>query len=505
MIKLIDKFLNQITMYRLVFYYVLSLWIVGFILSFFKLIPYAPFDLLAAAVFIEAVCFVVNAVFAYVFKVPTNLESVYTTGLILALIISPMQPFSHLVFFGWAAALAMASKYIIALNKKHLFNPAAIGVALTAVVLGNSANWWVGNLYMLPFVLFGGFLIVRKLRRWDLVLSFFVVAVFAILGTFFFKEANLLLILKEVLFYSPIVFFACVMLTEPATTPPTKNLRMLYGAVVGFLFVPAFHIGPVYSTPELALLVGNIFAYIVSPKYKLILELKEKMPAAAGVYEFLFKSDKKLKFKPGQYMEWTLGHDNNDARGIRRYFTIASSPTEESIRMGVKFYSNSSSFKKSILELNLGDKIVASQLAGDFTLPEDKSKKLVFIAGGIGITPFRSMIKYLLDTKEQRDIVLFYSNRQPADVVYKDIFDQGAKELGIKTIYTITDLPYTGDWQGERGMIDEPMIRREVSDYKDRIFYLSGPNTMVVAFEETLQKMGIPKKQIKRDFFPGFV
>ena len=490
-------------MYRLVLYYVLIIWLAGFVLSFFGLLPYTPIALVVSVVFILGVCLSVNAIFARVFDAPSNIESVYTTALILALIIAPTRSASSLTFLGLAALLAMASKYIIALNKKHIFNPAALAVALTVIVSGQSANWWVGNLYMMPFVLVGGLLMVRKLRRFDLVLSFIIFSIVTILGYFFFKQSNLLSISKEILFSSPLFFFACVMLTEPMTTPPTRNLRILYGALTGVLFAPFIHIGSIYSTPELALLAGNIFAYIVSPKYKLILELKEKLLVAPDVYDFVFQPSKKLSFKAGQYLEWTLGHSHQDARGMRRYFTIASSPTEAEIRMGVKFYPHSSSFKKSILTLNHGDKIVASQLAGDFVLPKDKNKKLVFIAGGIGITPFRSMIKYLLDTKERRDIVLLYSNYAPADIVYRDVFDQGERELGIKTVYTISNTPYPADWKGERGMIDEKMIARVIPDFKERIFYLSGSNKMVVAFEEILRKMGVSKKQIKKDFFPG--
>ncbi len=530
MIKRIDNFLNGVTMYRLILYYVSSLWAVAVVLSFFKLLPYTPLALTVSMVFIVSVCLVVNAIFARVFGAPSNIESVYTTGLILTLIISPPKSAGGLLFLAGAALLAMASKYIIAVHKKHIFNPAALAVALTAVILNQSANWWVGNLYMAPFVFLGGLLMVRKIRRSDLVVSFFVVSIVTILGFNFLKGGNPLPVLKEILFYSPILFFACVMLTEPMTTPPTGNLRILYGALVGFLFSPAIHIGSIYSTPELALLAGNIFAYAVSPKKKLILELKEKIQVTADVYDFLFKSDHKLLFKPGQYLEWTLGHDDQDTRGMRRYFTIASSPTEEYIRMGVKFYPNSSSFKQSMLFLSPGDKIVASQLAGDFVLPKDKNmgfaayfrrllgkwkllpfplaplenKKLVFIAGGIGITPFRSMIKYLLDTKEKRNAILLFSNKAPADVVYKDIFDKAGQQLGLKTIYTVTDTPYPEDWPGERGFIDEQMIRRTVPDYKERMFFLSGSHAMVVAFNEILQKMGVKKQQIKTDFFPGF-
>lgn len=240
-----------------------------------------------------------------------------------------------------------------------------------------------------------------------------------------------------------------------------------------------------------------------NPKKKLILELKKKIPIAADIYDFLFKPNQKLKFKPGQFLGLVLDNGDQDAKGVKRYFSIASSPTEADIRIGIKFYSNANSLTRLMLFLKSGDKIGVAQLDGDFVLPKDKNAKLVFIAGGIGITPFRSMIKYLLDTKERRDIVLLYSNYAPADIVYKDVFDQGERQLGIKTIYTVTDTPYPDDWRGERGFIDEKMIMRTIPDYKERTFYLSGSQAMVVAFEQILRKMGVKKWQIKKDFFPG--
>src|SRR5258708_34079548 len=110
-------------------------------------------------------------------------------------------------------------------------------------------------------------------------------------------------------------------------------------------------------------------------------------------------------------MEWTVGHAHSDTGGNRRYFTLASSPTEKEVHLGVRFYDPSSSFQRAVVELPAGSTIVAGQVAGEFTLPKDPQKKLVFIAGGIGITPFRSMVKYLLDRDEKRAITLFYSNR----------------------------------------------------------------------------------------------
>jgi ferredoxin-NADP reductase len=504
MFKLIDKFLNQITMYRLVLYYVSGLWLVALALSFFSLLPYPPLVLIISGAIILPVCWVVNIIFARFFGAPSNIESVYTTAFILMLIVSPVQSSGYLAFFFWVAVLAMASKYILAINKKHIFNPAAFAVAVTAITMQHSANWWVNSVYLMPFVLIGGLLVVRKIRRFDLVLSFFIVSLSVGVILAVSKHENILLTLQRMVMYSAMFFFAFAMLTEPATTPPTRKLRILYGALVGFLFNPAVHIGSLYSTPELALIAGNVFSYLVSPKFKLVLKLKEKIIAATDVYDFWFTTDQKLQFKPGQYLEWTLGHEHQDARGMRRYFTIASSPTEEGIMAGVKFYPNSSSFKQSMRFLNPGETIVASQLAGDFVLPVNKNKKLVFMAGGIGVTPFRSMVKYLLDKQEKRDIVLMYSNYAPSDIAYKDIFDQAAAQLGIKTVYTITNQPYPANWNGETGFVNEAMLRREVPDFKDRIFYISGSRTMVVIFTDLLKKMGVPSRNIKTDFFPGF-
>ncbi|OGH92099.1 MAG: hypothetical protein A2534_02755 [Candidatus Magasanikbacteria bacterium RIFOXYD2_FULL_39_9] len=504
MLKIIDNWLNQITMYRLILYYVSGLWFVALVLSIFKLLPYTPVEFVVSAGFIMGICLVANTVFARVFGAPANTESVYATALILILIVSPTKSTSLLPFLGWVAFWSMASKYILAINKKHIFNPAAFAVALMALTINRSANWWVSSIYLLPFVLVGGLLMVRKIRRFDMVLSFFGAALLSIVGLNVLKGNNPLFVLEKILFYSPILFFGFAMLTEPMATPPTRKLRMLYGALIGFLFNPVAHIGSFYFTPEIVLLTGNIFSYIVSPKEKWVLQLKEKVLSAASVYDFWFKTDKKLNFKPGQYMEWTLGHESQDVRGMRRYLTIASSPTEEGLMIGVKFYPNSSSFKQSMLFLNEGDQIIVSQLAGEFVMPKDTSKKLVFIAGGIGITPFRSMIKYMLDKNEKRDVILLYSNRAPSDIAYKDIFDQAEKKLGMKTIYTVTDQPCPKDWTGENCFIDEMMIKKAAPDYKERIFYISGTHAMVVAFVEVLQKMGVPKRNIVQDFFPGF-
>ncbi len=483
MLKYIDDFLNQITMYRLVLFVLIFFLLSALGFSSFGWLPINPVELIFSAVFLIAVCWGANTVFAKIFKATTNLESVYITALILTLIINPIENINDIYFFTLVAVLAMGSKYILAINRKHIFNPAAFAVVVIAFVSDQSASWWIGSFWMIPVVLLGGLLVVRKVRRFSLVLSFLLTSLVVILGRNSFNSSA-----------SLILFFSFIMLTEPQTTPPTKILQILNGFIVGLLFTPQIHLGSIYPTPELAILIGNIFSFFVSPKERLLLKLKEKIKIAPGIYDFVFGLEKPPSYLAGQYMEWTLPQKNPDSRGSRRYFTLASSPTEDNLRIGIKLYPNPSSFKKSLMDLPKDSEIIASQLSGEFTLPKDLSRKLCFIAGGIGVTPFRSMVKYLLDKNEKRDIVLLFSNKTAEDIVYQDIFDQAALKLGIKTIYVNTDTT---------GYIDEEMIRQQVLDFRERIFYISGRRSMIEAFEKTLESLGV--KEIKVDFFPGYV
>lgn len=505
--KYIDALLNRITMYRLALYYLIFLIAAATLLSAVGLLAYDPFALLFSVGFLLAVCNLANWLFANTFNVPANAESANISALILALIITPIQSYADLPFLFWAGVLAMASKYIIAINKKHLFNPVAFAVALTYFTVNQSASWWVGQAQLLPFVLVGGALLVRKLRRGELVWSFLAAAGGAILLVSVTSGQNLLTTLQQTGLYSPLFFFAFIILTEPLTTPPTTSLRIIYGALVGLLFTPQFHLGSFYTTPELAILLGNLFAYLVSPKTKLVLRLKQKIRLAPDIYDFVFATPQKFAFEPGQYMEWTLGHNDSDTRGNRRYFTLASSPTESELRLGVKFYDHSSSYKQAMLVMNDKTEIVAAQLAGDFVLPRDPAQKCVFIAGGIGITPYRSMLKYLLDARQKRPIVLFYVNRNVHDIVYKDILDRAERELGIKTIYTLSDTKATlpPGWANKitYGRPTVQMIKTQVSDYKRCWFYISGPQAMVDTYKALLRDMHVPAAHIKTDLFAG--
>ncbi len=492
-------------MYRLLLYYLLGLLAAAIVFSSIGVMNYNGFEIGISAGVLVGACWVINKIFASIFNAPTNPESSILTGLILALVIPPTFNNFGFLFMLAASGLAIASKYILTIRYKHIFNPAAIAIVLTALGPRQSASWWVGTAAMLPLVIIGGILVMRKIRRESMVIMFLVTttaatALFATIG-----GASALTSLREMALTSSAFFLGFVMLTEPYTSPTTLTKQLWYAAIVGVLLTPQTHIGHYYTSPEVALIIGNLFAYVVSSKTKLFPILREKIEIAANTFEFRFMSQQKLAYEPGQYMEWTLPHDNTDDRGARRWFTLASSPTENSIKIGVKFYDKGSSYKDAMLTMDQNTPIVASQLAGDFVMPKDTAEKLVFIAGGIGVTPFRSMIKYLIDMNQERSVRMLYSARSHEGFAYKDVFEEARRKLGINTMYvtsrnsTTKAMPHTIP-----GPITGKLITRVIPDYADCMFYISGTRPMVEDIQEALEQLHVPLHRIKVDFFQGY-
>jgi ferredoxin-NADP reductase len=505
MFNYIDNLLNSITMYRLVMYGLLALAGIAIILSAAGLISYSPLTLFTSLFTLTASGYAANWICAKLYKVASNFDSVIITSLILFFVMYPAATAKEFGALVAASSIAMASKYVLAIHKRHIFNPAALAAFVVSVSGLGFAVWWIGTPYMLPLVLIGGLLIVRKNRRMQLFLSavaasFVVIAIVGLINTY-----PLTAILWQHTISWPIIFFASVMITEPITMPPTTKLRVIYGLFVGGLSSLPFSLGPIHNTPEFSLLLGNIFAYTVSLKRRLVLTLNTRTEIAKDTYEFTFKVDPPLKYTPGQYLEWTLPHAQPDDRGIRRYFTISSSPTEPELKIGVKFNpAKSSSFKSHLLNMSSTEYMYAGQLGGDFTLNGHENEKLVFMAGGIGITPFRSMLQQLLDTNRKQDIVLFYSNRTSQDIAYTELLKRAEQQINLRTVLSISDEPYPANWPGETGFVNIEMIKRHVPDFTERTFYLSGPNAMVEAYKKMLINIGVSRSKIITDYFPGF-
>jgi glycine betaine catabolism B len=502
MINFVDRFLNHITMYRLVLYYVMALLVGALVLSFFGMTPHSPLNLVLSTAFITCVCWAANRAMALAFKVPANTESIYITAFILALIMPPveLQDFYGYGGLALASVAAIASKFILAIYRKHIFNPVAVGVVASGFILDQPPTWWVGgNLELMALVVLGGFLILRKVQRFEMFVAYVLAnlaMIFVTASPDMYGEA-----FTQTLLYSPLLFAGFAMLTEPLTAPAALKPSMIFGAIVGALSSPNVHYGEFYFTPELAFLVGNAFAWAVSPKHRFKLTLERIEKQAHGCFDYVFKPHKPVSFKAGQYFDWTLNVAKPDDRGNRRAFTIASSPSENELRLGVKFYAKPSAFKQELLQMKPGDVVFASQLAGEFVLPKSINAKLAFIAGGIGVTPFRSMVQHMIDNKDYRSTVLLYGNNRMNEIAYSDVFEKAASVLDFRTIYAVAE---DAALNMHNGFIDAALIKREMPDFRERLFYISGPRGMVVKFQKTLQELGIAKSRIKTDFFPGF-
>ena len=499
----IDSLINRITMYRLLLYYLLVLVGAAMFFGATGALSYSPYSVLLNAGLFVGFCYALNFVFAKVYQAPTNGESSILTGLILALIVTPISSVKDVTFIAAASGLAIASKYILAVKNKHIFNPAAIAVVLTAFGPQESASWWVGSAILVPFVVLGGLLISRKIRRNGMVFSFIGTALASTLFFAAISGHDVGATLQNTLLHSSLFFLAFVMLTEPWTSPTTKTKRYIYAGIVGVLFAPALHIGGIYSTPELALVIGNLAAFFMSPMVKTKLRVQAHEWYGAATQDIAFVPEYAFSYKPGQYIEMTLPHHSADSRGLRRYFTLASSPTEETVRIGVRYYEHGSTFKQAFQNINENTELSVGQLGGDFTLPKDPSKKLAFIAGGIGVTPFRSMVKYLDDTNDRRSVILLYGERTVEDIAYRDVFEDARRNANISTTYVLSspgsDSPYV-----TYGRIDVELIKTSVPDYLDRLFYISGPQSMVIGVKKSLLALGVPRRNIKTDYFFGY-
>ncbi len=489
-------------MYRLVLFGLTLLAGIAIILGFFGYAPFGGIELTILLITIIAVCYLTNRLIAFVLKAPINPESSLITGLILFFILFPPSTTVEFGIVVLAGVFAMVSKYIFAIGKRHLFNPVAISLVILTLFGRGEGVWWVGSLSLLPFVTLFGFLVVRKIRKMELFGVFLAVSMGTGFVAGYLDGATTGEIFNSLIVSGPLIFFGTIMLTEPFTTPGTRKYQIVYAALVGFLTTVPYSIGSFSITPEIALVIGNLFSYAVSSKQRLLGSLTEIKEIARGTYEIVFKVNEQPLFIAGQYAECTLPHLTPDSRGSRRYFTIASSPTKNELRFGIRFdKDHASTFKKTLMGLGESGQMVVGSIAGSFILPKDTKQKIVCIAGGIGVTPFRSQVESLLDTNETRDIVLVYANKTEDSIAYRELFDR-AHEVGVRTVYLLDQAP--PEWKGKQGYITSELLWECIPDIKERIVYISGPPVMVSSTERTLKAMKIKSSQIHTDFFPGY-
>jgi Na+-transporting NADH:ubiquinone oxidoreductase subunit NqrB len=257
---------RRVLTYRLTLYYLAAIVLAALGLSVLGIVHQPPVNLAFSTAVALLTCFGVNWAFARVFQAKSNWESACISGLIIALIITPASPgdLAATGFLVLVSAWAMASKYIIAGGKRHLFNPAAFGAALMGIAFHRAVSWWIGdNAVLLPLLVLGGAIILTRLRYTGMLAAFALVVLgISVAHGNLSGLAGVTHSLSMIGIHSMFGFFGLVMLTEPRTAPLGRWRQIVYGALVGLLFSPFTHICSYYFTPEVALLCGNLFTFL---------------------------------------------------------------------------------------------------------------------------------------------------------------------------------------------------------------------------------------------------
>lgn len=487
MIRLLEKYLTNIPMYLLTMGLLTILLCVAVFASLLGATPFTAAAVLASVIVFSGVGLSSSYLLGKVYGAPSHLQSALITALILSLLFTPTLDPKRLLVYAFIALVAQASKYVVAYKGRHIFNPAAFGAVVGGITQLGFASWWVGSPTFIVPVAVTAFLVLYKTRQ--LLLG----------GTFLTVSLPLLWITGTppltALGSWPLLFLAGFMLSEPLTSPPRKWQRLAVGGVVAVIASLPFSVGAFTTSPAVAIVAGNLLAFLLAFRMRAGLQLtyKGSRDLTPNTRELTFASTAPLHFEPGQYVELTLMHAKPDARGFRRSFSITSVPGTRELTLGVKFYQRSSGFKQTLSSLKKGTAVQATGIYGDFVLPKDISKKIVFIAGGIGITPFISYLRS--GALDGRDVTLLYYVRTPADAAYLDeITASGA------TVHLFAAKDETAQFTRSR-RIDSYTLNTFVTDLHNRYAFVSGPPLMVARAKALL--LGRAKRTYT-DYFSGY-
>ena len=233
------------------------------------------------------------------------------------------------------------------------------------------------------------------------------------------------------------------------------------------------------------------------------LKLLEKKELAEGKMAFYFDKPESFNYVPGQYAFFFIGERGLFKKKLVRHFTLITIPEENRLGFATRMRAESD-FKNKLNEMPLGSTVGMRGPAGEFTLPSSAGAPVVFLSGGIGVTPCYSMLREAAAAGSARQITLFYSNRNPKSTAFLEEL-KGLGSDRIKIVATMTDEDLgPAEWDGERGRISSELIKKYVGPWQETVYYTSGPPEMVRAIQKMLSEMGIPSAQIKIETFTGY-
>lgn len=502
----LDALLGRATMYRLIAYCLGVLQVFAVVFSLLGVVPVAtPLAMVASFAVLLVVTTGVNLALAAIFRVRSHTTSTVITAQLLFFLMFPTLDPLGLVGLAVAGAIAVASKYLIAIRGRHVFNPAAFG-GFVASLIGVASGqfwkpiWWVGTAWLLPFVIVAGCLILFRTRRLAMGAVFIAVAAIAGIAFYLLIGSDLSSAASFALISAPTFFLAGFMLSEPLTLPPRRWQQLVYAAIVGMLMWTTSGAAILANAPEFALLVANLLAFLVGQRRGIRLEFAARRQLGPTAWEFDFHARTPVAFRPGQFMELTLPHGTADSRGWRRVFSIASAPGDV-IRFGIRLPERASSFKRALLALEPGATVSATSVGGDFLLPADPARPLLLVAGGIGITPFIGHLEQAAAESGARDIAVVYANSSLDDLAYAEQLEKAGCSVALASPERPASLPAGWTWIGPERLSGQSLLGA-VPDAVRREAFLSGPPSMVASLRKALRKAGV--RRIRTDVFVGY-
>jgi ferredoxin-NADP reductase len=236
-----------------------------------------------------------------------------------------------------------------------------------------------------------------------------------------------------------------------------------------------------------------------------VCKLKDRKEVAEGTMAFRFEKPSGWTFKAGQYLDMTLlDPSETDSEGNVRSFSIASAPHEETLMVATRM--RDTAFKRVLRTMPFGTAVKIDGPSGDLILQSDFTRTAVFLAGGIGITPFRSIVHWAAKEKSPHRIVLFYSNRRPEDAAFlAELQSLERDNPKYKLIGSMTEMEKSHQpWGGETGLINQEMLARHLKGAASPIYYIAGPPAMVKGLQEVLSKAGLNADDIRAEEFSGY-
>jgi ferredoxin-NADP reductase len=532
----LDTALGRLTMYRLVLWVLAVLAGYSLLLNVLGWLTFGLPEMLAHLALCLGLTYASSQGLAALFHVRPHTESSLITGLLLYFLFWPSQltqgiQLAEFAGVALACVLASASKYALALRGRHIFNPAAAGAFLAGLTGLNIATWWAATPAMLLLVLPGALLVLYRVRKLTMAAVFTVVAVSVVTADLLQSGMALPEALWQPLAQRPVLFFVGFMLTEPLTLPPRRWQQLAEAAVVGVLFAVPYDLGFVFSSPELALLVGNVLAFAAGQRGAVRLRFVGRRPLTPTTTEFSFRPERPVRFTAGQYLELHLPPDQagdrqaggrqagkGDGKGIRRVFSLTSAPGAPLLTIGVGTAEPVSSAKRSLLGLVPGDRLSATTVGGDFVLPRNPSTPVLLIAAGIGITPY---LAHLADATAaasgagragasaagqggpagNRDVVLLYLAKNAAELAYaEELQRSGARILARLGDGSAPPPAFMQDAGAER--IDAAALKKLVPDVAGREVYISGSPASVRSLGTAARRAGA--RRVHEDSFTGY-